>query len=246
MRRQHFAWTYLVTASVFTIYGGGILIYNFQKKNYFSVLSFAFLMFGLGMFITYLVLFLCSYFKKKKLQNNKPVEETKKVEEELVKAEEKKEEAKPAEKPVEKPVKKATSKSDVTYVSNRVDYRRPSSRSVETVYVRQVGYGPVLRINGNRILDMRNNAYYRIEGSNVNLEGSGPAFEISSNRIRAAFGNYLYEIYGSNINKVYGGFFASVSGSYITTFDSSIKLEVDGDVSQKQILVIAALIFGSY
>ena len=80
----------------------------------------------------------------------------------------------------------------------------------------------------------------------VNQDGGGPAFEISGNRIRSAFGGYLYEISGSNINKVFGGFYASISGNYITLFDSSEKYEMDGSLNQKQLLVIAALLFGIY
>ena len=114
------------------------------------------------------------------------------------------------------------------------------------MYVKKVGYGPVLRVTGNRILDMRNNTYYRVQGSIVSQDGSGQAFEINGNRIRSAFGGYLYEISGSNINKVFGGFYASISGNYITLFDLSEKYETTGSLNQKQLLVVAALLFGTY
>ena len=121
-----------------------------------------------------------------------------------------------------------------------------SSSSVSTVYVKQVGYGPLLRVEGNRILDMRSNTYYRIENNIVNQEGYGPVFEIRGNQIKNAFGGYLYELSGSNINKVFGGFYASISGNYITLYDLSIKYETTDSLSKSQILAVAALLFGKY
>ena len=125
-------------------------------------------------------------------------------------------------------------------------YRSSPSYSYSTVYVKQVGYGPLLRVEGNRILDMRTSAYYRIEGGLVKQEGYGPVFEIRGNQIKNAFGGYLYELSGSNINKVYGGFYASISGNYITLYDLSIKYEMTDSLSRNQILAVAALLFGNY
>ena len=121
-----------------------------------------------------------------------------------------------------------------------------SSYSVSTVYVKQVGYGPLLRVEGNRILDMRSNTYYRIEDNMVMQEGYGPVFEIRGNQIKNAFGSFLYELSGSNINKVFGGFYASISGNYITLYDLSIKYEMTDSLSKSQILAVAALLFGKY
>lgn len=121
-----------------------------------------------------------------------------------------------------------------------------SSYSYSTIYVKEIGYGPVLRIDGSRILDMRNNAYYHIENNIVIQDGYGPTFEIRGNQIKDVYGSYLFEISGNNINKVFGGFYASVSGNYITLFDSSRKFEATESLSRNQILIIAALLFGRY
>ena len=128
----------------------------------------------------------------------------------------------------------------------RARYNSSSDYFVSTVYVKQVGYGPLLRVEGNRILDMRNNIYYRIENNMVTQEGYGPVFEIRGNQIKDAFGGYLYELSGSNINKVYGGFYASISGNYITLYDLSVKYETTDSLSKRQILAVAALLFGKY
>ena len=112
--------------------------------------------------------------------------------------------------------------------------------------MKQVGYGPVLRIEGTRVIDMRTNTYYRIENNMVMQDGYGPIFEIRGNQIKDAFGSYLYELSGNNINKVFGGFYASISGNYITLYDLSIKYETTDSLSRRQILVVAALLFGKY
>ena len=112
--------------------------------------------------------------------------------------------------------------------------------------MKQVGYGPVLRIEGNRIVDMRSNTYYRIEGDRLMQEGYGIRYEIRGNAIRDAFGGFLYEYNGSSINKTFGGHYASVSGNYITVYDLSMKYEMTGDLSKKQILAVAVLLFGRY
>ena len=131
-----------------------------------------------------------------------------------------------------------TTDNGVTY--ERVSYSR---YDVDDIYVKKVGYGPVLRVSGNRVLDMRSNTYYHIQGNMVHQDGGGPAFEINGSKIRSAFGGYLYEISGSNINKVFGGFYASISGNYITIHDLSEKYETTGTLNKNQILVVAALLF---
>ena len=93
---------------------------------------------------------------------------------------------------------------------------------------------------------MRTSTYYRIENNNVMQEGYGICYEIRGNQIRDAFGGYLYELSGSNINKVFGGYYASISGNYITLYDLSTKFETTDSLSKKQVLAVAALLFGNY
>ena len=69
---------------------------------------------------------------------------------------------------------------------------------------------------------------------------------MKGNQIRDIYGSFLYEISGSNINKNYGGFYAPISGSYIALYDLSEKYEMTDDLSKKQILAVAALLFGRY
>ena len=241
MRRQYFYWTYLVIAILLTVYGGYLLIYNLDQGKGVSILCLVCLIIGVVMLITYLTLFLIKWSKKKKAKEAASIEIEKDEEEPQVEAP--KEEKIPA-----KPQQKA---DDVVYVSNRKSTyerkERPASRYREgTAYIKKVGYGPILRVDGNRFLDMRTNTYYRLEGNNVFQEGSGPVFEIHGNKIRSAFGSYLYEISGGSINKIFGGFYASISGHYIPLYDSSEKYEMSDDLDKTQILVVAALIFGSY
>ena len=187
------------------------------------------------MLLIYLVLFLLSLKSKKK--KSQVVAEAPALEEKIEPVKE--QEPVKEEKPVSS--KPASRSNNVTYT--RQSY---SVYDIEDVYVKKVGYGPVLRVTGNRILDMRSNTYYRIQGNIVNEEGSGQVFEINGNSIRSVFGSYLYEISGSNINKVFGGFYASISGNYITLYDLSDKYEMTGSLNQKQLLIVAALLFGAY
>lgn len=243
MRRQYFYWTYLVLCFVFIIYGGYNLIYNFNHGKGLSVISLVMLIVGSVLLIIYLILFLITYLNKKKRvkQDDRVIEE-----ESLI--EEKKEEPKPVEeekKPEPEPVKKAAPRDEVIYERSP----RPQSRydiDWASGYVLLVGYGPVLRLSENRILDMRNNTYYRIEGNIVKQEGSGPVFEINGRKIRSAFGGYLYEISGSNVNKVFGGFYASFSGNYLTTYDLQEKYELPSSMTIQQQLAVVALLFGAY
>ena len=243
MRRQYFYWTYLVLCFVFIIYGGYNLIYNFNHGKGLSIISLVMLIIGSVLLIIYLILFLITYLNKKKRvkQDDRVIEE-----ESLI--EEKKEEPKPIEeekKSEPEPVKKTAPMDEVIYERSP----RPQSRydiDWASGYILLVGYGPVLRLSENRILDMRNNTYYRIEGNIVKQEGSGPVFEINGRKIRSAFGGYLYEISGSNVNKVFGGFYASFSGNYLTTYDSKEKYEVPGSMTIQQQLAVVALLFGAY
>ena len=244
MRRQYFYWTYLVLCFVFIIYGGYNLIYNFNHGKGLSIISLVMLIIGSVLLIIYLILFLITYLNKKKR-----VKQDERVIEEESLIEEKKEEPKPVEEEEKKsepePVKKTAPRDEVIYERSP----RPQSRydiDWASGYILLVGYGPVLRLSENRILDMRNNTYYRIEGNIVKQEGSGPVFEINGRKIKSAFGGYLYEISGSNVNKVFGGFYASFSGNYLTTYDSKEKYEVPGSMTIQQQLAVVALLFGAY
>lgn len=232
MRRQSFYWTYLALAIVLTAYGGYMLIYHFNHGNKLSILSLVFLIIGPIMLLIYLVLCLLS------LKNKRSKETVQVITNEF--------EPEPVEKPEPQPVNSDEHVSfKPTPKNNETTYERGSYSIYDTedVYVKKVGYGSILRVTDNRILDMRNNTYYRIQGNTVNQDGGGPVFEISGNSIRSAFGGYLYEISGNNINKIFGGFYASISGNYITLFDSSEKYEITDRLSQKQLLAITALLF---
>ena len=238
MRRVHFAWTYLVVAILLVIYGFSFVFSQYGKNNALFAFAIVALCIGAAMIGVYLILYFIG--KKKQVKETPKREEA--VEEEVVKEEApKKEEVSAQEKPVETPKPRVR---DYEYApAKRVSY---SVYDSETIYVRKSGYGPVLRIEGNRILDMRDNAYYRIEGNRVKKEGSGPEFEISGNQIRSAFGGYLYELSGDSLNKVYGGLYATFSGNSLTTYDLSERYEISGRIGTQQKLAIAALLFGRY
>ena len=249
-RKQYLIWVIGVFGIIGTLYGGYSVIDRASHGKALSIYGLILLILGilaLGFFIAWAI---SVYFFNKKQAREKAALEAVKAEEERAKKEE---EAK--REPVELPKKEEkveTPKQDHSPRPQRSSYtyesRRSSSSSYSysTAYVKLVGYGPVLRIEGPRIVDMRNNTYYRIEGNNVMQEGYGLRYEIRGNQIRDAFGGYLYEYSGSNINKVYGGYYASVSGSYITLYDLSQKYEMTDSLSNKQILVAAVLLFGNY
>lgn len=239
MRRITFAWTFLVLALVLTIYGGYSLIYSLAHNEDVPILGLVFLIVGTILLVLFAVLMLITYFQKKKHTSEHKeevvVEEAKKVEEVV----EKKEEPKP---------EKKTVQSVRNYSYDEDDYPRAKSYSrydSETIYVKKVGYGPVLRIEGANIFDMRSNTYYRIEGNMIHQNGYGPVYEISGNRIRIAFSSYIFELSGDNINKVFGGYYASFNGTYLQTFDLKEKYEITGRLNNKQKLAIAALLFNS-
>ena len=236
MRRQYFAWTYLVLSIVLTIYGGYSIIYNLSHKKDIPVLGLIFFIVGAVLLLIFLVLLLVSFIQKKLHKEEKAIE--------AQEPEPVKDEAKPEVKEEQSPKVKVTPKRDYEYA--------PRSKNVSSSfdggsgYVKLVGYGPVLRINEQEILDMRSNTYYRIEGNLVKQLGSGPVFEISGNRIRLAFGGYLYEISGGNVSKTFGGYYASISGGYLQTLDLKEKYEIPSDLNLKQKLAVVALLFGSY
>lgn len=238
-RKQYMPWLIMVLGIVGTAYGIHLLIYHFNKGNGLNVLALLLLILGMVCLIFTILLLGSIYLAQKKKKNediiiDEPVEEKEEV------VEPKKEEAKPAPKVEKKNI-------ETGYVPQEKRTCGSSSNSyVSTCYIKQVGYGPLLRVEGNRILDMRNNTYYRIENNIVNQDGYGIRYEINGNQIRDAFGGYLYEISGSNINKVFGGFYASISGNYITLYDSSRKYEMTESLSKKQLLVVAVLLFSNY
>lgn len=235
-RRQYLPWLIMVVGIIGTAYGSYLLIYHFNKGNGLNVLALVLLIVGI-VCLTFSILLAGSIYLS---QKRKKIEEPK-VEAEPEVEEQPKEEPKPA------PKEERKSEEPTSYIpKEKRDYSYSSSSYVSTCYVKLIGYGPLLRVEGNRILDMRNNTYYRIEKNIVNQDGYGIRYEINGNQIRDAFGGYLFEISGSNINKIFGGFYASISGNYITLFDSSKKYEMTESLSKKQLLVVAALLFGNY
>ncbi|MCR5348099.1 MAG: hypothetical protein K6E59_00595 [Bacilli bacterium] len=258
MRKQHLGWIIGVFGIVGTVYGAYLLIYHHNHGNGLSVPALILLVTGIVALIFALSLAISVYvFDKKKAKNveSVPAEKEQKAEEKVAEpvqvekasalsAEPEPEpepepDAEPEEEPEQEDVEDEVSYEPIPQSS----YSHSSRVSYSTAYVKLVGYGPLLRVEGPRILDMRSNTYYRIEGDVVMQEGYGIRYEIRGNQIRDAFGGYLYEYSGSNINKVFGGFYASVSGSYITLYDSSKKYEVTDSLSKKQILVVVALLF---
>ena len=236
MRKQYFVWMFLVAAIVLTTYGGYSIIYNAAHNKSISILAIIFLSVGGVMLITFLVLFTISYFQvKKRKELEEPSKEVAEQIAEEIKVEEPKEE-----KPVNRPT--YSSRNDYEYTPSRSRYDSDYS----TVYVKRVGYGPVLRVEGSRILDMRSNTYYSIEGKILNENGRGPVYELSGDKVRIYSGRYLYELSGNNVNKVFGGFYASFSGNYLQTFDLKEKYEIDGSINKSQKLAVIALLFGEY
>lgn len=271
MRKQYLPWMIGVFGVVGTVYGTYSLIYNYNHGRDLAVLGLVLLLLGAPALLFSLAWSLSVYLaNKKKEKNASPSIEAKEEKKEPGVAKAPKEEIiepvpvvteaepepvptsvvaepEPESEPVSEPEPEAEEEEEPEDEPvPRMSYRYSPGYSASAVYVKLVGYGPLLRIEGSRILDMRNSTYYRIEGNTVMQEGYGIRYEIRGNQIRDAFGGYLYEYSGGNINKVFGGFYASVSGSYITLFDLSQKYEMTDSLSQKQILVTAALLFGKY
>ena len=239
MRKQYFYWIILVFAIVATIYGAYGLIYNYNHGKGLSVYALVMLVAGVIALVFFLATYIPLYVVSKRKKEEKMIIEEKPQEEEAPVVKEDKPAPPVTPEPKLEPVKKEyTPREQKAYSS--------SSSYSSIVYVKQVGHGPLLRINGERILDMRSNTYYRLENNRLMQEGYGPVYEIRGNQIKDAFGGYLYEISGSNINKVFGGFYASISGNYITLFDLSIKYEMTDSLSKNQLLAAAALLFGKY
>ena len=242
MRRNYIIWAMTVFGIIGTAYGASLLVYHFKHGDGLSVPSLILLIIAFPFLLVSLTLMIYSYIKEGKRKKNEPLPP---IEEKIV--EEKEMEPSIEEDPVTYDNHETiVDEEKEEYVPKRERiYESPSSHYVSTVYVKQVGYGPLLRIEDSRILDMRTSTHYRLEDNVVMQEGYGPVFEIRGNQIKSAFDGYLYELSGSNINKTFGGFYASISGNYITLFDGSIKYEMSDSLSKRQILIVAALLFNN-
>ncbi len=250
-RKQYLDWLSGALGIIGTSYGGFMLAWHLNHGNGINVLAMILLILGIVSLCFFIPLMTSRYIVSKQ-QKNRPTpapeekteQEPAKTEQEPAKTEEKQEEAPQTEEEDEEEEElipmSPRERAGYDYTSSRPSY---SYSSYSTVYVKLVGYGPMLRVEGPQLLDMRNNTYYRIEDNMVYEEGYGPRFEIRGNQIRDAFGGYLFELSGSNINKVYGGFYASISGNYITVHDLSRKYEMTDSLSKKQLLAVAALLF---
>ena len=233
-------------AIVLSIYGGYSMLYNLNHKKPLSILGVIFFIVGAVMLAVLLVLIIISAYKQSK----------KRVDNEAIEAEQIEEQPEPQfeESIIEEPKEEKTVKEekDIPPVVNtpreRVEYEpRRTTRSFSggSGYVKRVGYGPVLRVEEEEILDMRTNTYYRIEGNMVKRVGSGPLFEINGNSIKNAFGGYLFEISGGNVNKTFGGYFASINSDSIQVYDLSERYEITGSLNLKQQLAVVAILFAN-
>ena len=236
----------MVIGTIGLSYGAHLLFYHSSKGEGLYIPGLLLLIFGILFLIPSIVANIYFVFKRRKEFAASIEEKQKEMEEEAKKAEEPVPTPKEKEEKVETAQPRPEERPSYTPRPQRSDEEAPARVYYSTSYVKKVGYGPVLRVCGPQIVDMRSNTYYRIEGNIVKEDGGGPRYEIRGNQIRDIYGSYLYEISGSNINKVFGGFYASISGSYITLYDLSEKYEMTDDLSKKQILAVAALLFGRY
>ena len=229
MRRERLAWTYLVITALLLAYGGYTAIYHHDKNRALFISGIVAFFIGLAMLIIYVVL---RFAKKKKDPEAMP--------------EEKKEEAVDA--TMIEPIKKVSMEKEIV-LEEVAHVKAPrqgySNRTTDVArgYVRHMGHGPVLEVQGMRIRDMRSNIYYRIDGSYVYSEQGGLSFELQGNRIKSLAGAGLFELQGDQLRRVFGGAFASVNGAYITTYDGLEKYECPSDLNRSQLLVVAALLF---
>ena len=243
MRRQQISWTYNVIAILLIIYGTYFLIREFNNRGTLFISSIIAL--SIGVFLFLLRLILSSIGKNKTTKEDKPSNPV--IDDENIYQESAS--YTPKENKISDINKKEykSNKSSNTYEeSNYYRKKSSSSNSYYNSYIKRVGYGPVLEINGNRIRDMQNNIYYRIEGNDVYSDYGGLAYIINGKRIRSAYGQELYEVSGSGIYKVFGGYFASIDGSYISRVDTLEKYEYDSNLDYKYILVAAVILFGEY
>ena len=244
MRKQRLVWEYLVIAVLLIAYGGFIAFRNSENQALTISAIIAFII-GILMLVVYLVFYFISKNKKKQA-SDKTESESEQVKpnvellkEEATSPQENKNIAQHVEEKASEPKQQPKISRDYSYTP-----RQSRSYDESSGYAKQVGYGPIIEINGNRIRDMRTNTYYQIDGNQVYVNGGSLVYIIERNRIKTIGGNLLYEMYGSNINKVFGGYYASVSGNYITKFDLSQKFEITSQFSNRIILLVAVLVFG--
>lgn len=244
MRRHYLPWMILVIAILLVAYGGFFSIREFNNNN--SLFVSAVIACSIGGLIIILFIILSLIPAKKKKEDSSTVHKIDEEEpNESIPEPRIESDSEPTSIEISKENKRPTiNRSETTDRSVRPKIERSSYSS--SGYVKRIGYGPVLEIRGNRIRDMRDNTYYRIESGFVYSDSGGLAFEISGNRIRNAFGGPLYEISGSNINNVFGGYFASYDGDRITKHDSSEIYETTCSLNRSLLLLIAALLFGGY
>ena len=135
MRKQYLVWSIAVFGIFGTVYGAYLLAYHFNHGNGMNVGAAVLLSSGLLFLVTFLVLYTISYFQKKKAKETAPIEAEvieDKVVEPIV------EEKKPS-------IKTTPSMKQEEYVSRSETTRSSySSYDYSTVYVKQVGYGPLL------------------------------------------------------------------------------------------------------
>ena len=150
MRRINFWWTYLVGCIVCIAYGGGTLIYHFSKGNGLSVHALILLIIGGVCLVIFLVLYIVSLIQKK-TQASEQQEPAPEIVEDVNNEE-----------PVEEEPQEVSSQSDdVDYAHiehinpTNISHRPSSSNGGRTIYVKKVGYGPVLRFEGDRILSLQ-------------------------------------------------------------------------------------------
>ena len=247
----------LVFGIIGIAYGTHLLIYHWTNGQELSIWSLVLLVLGAIALAFSVVLMMMRYIAKKKQPVVQPVIELETEEEKPI-IEEPIQEEEPQSKPQEEQqpesnIEDEQEEDQLREDEEEDDYEEPTPRpipnhyqSYSTVYVKKVGYGPIVRVEGNRIIDMRSNTYYHLENGFLYQDGYGTRYEIRGNQIRDAFGGYLYELSGSNINKVFGGFFASISGNYITTYNLSDKFEMTDPLSKQQLLAVTVLIFEKY
>lgn len=172
MKRLGFYWGFLALAIVLVAYGGYSFLDNLGAGREVPLLGKAFLIAGILLLLAFFTLLLVGFIQKKKNAKKETLKPEEKVEEPQQSEEEVGAEAKEA--PVEE---KDIAPKDSHALSEKVGYvrREPISRfQGGSAYVKKVGYGPVLRVEEDEIVDMRSNTYYRIEGNMVKTLGGGP------------------------------------------------------------------------
>ncbi len=248
--KRHIDWLLAVFGIFGTAYGGYLVLWHYGHGNGIHFLGMLLLVLGGISLLLFLLLMVPRALGrwrrgKKAVTEESAAEEaeeapTESVEEKAPEVEEGAAEEEAEETPLEEMPQPGGEDWDCVSDGSGSSYQ---DSYAPTVYVRLLGHGPILRIEGARILDMRDGTYYRIEGDTVYQEGYGPRFEIRGSSIKDAYGGGLYELSGSFINKVYGGAYASMDGNWITLLDGSRKYEISDSLSRKLVLALAALLF---